>query len=254
MLNIAEIAHKYCLGSYEAWAFSRLLSLADTPKSFIRTASPTLCARALDIAYLSNHPRIFEVIQQRLVARVLWTDMDRTPIRKVAEGRGLDRLRGVVYYRDLVDWEGAALDSALKAKKGPPKSTCLPPLPLSSSPSQYPSMSSHSFLSAHQSLLNLWERTRLQAPIFNTGSCCSSHESCVAVWERLWVEASGSSRVLSYGSVDVLGRLREMMIQLQKLAPETAGITLGCSLNALESVTALREEIVDEFFGFFHPR
>jgi hypothetical protein len=236
LLNIAELTNKYCIASYESWALERILSLAQSPVGFLRHAPPAICARVLNIAALSNHKRLLETTTQRLVARMLWSDVDRQAILSVAEARGLRSLQGVAYYRELVDLERLSYDGYTATRPIFPASMGLE--------------RRMRFLAAHHSLTNLWECVRTSPPVF-IESGCGSHTECLTAWTELWVDAAEANQTLRHGSADVLGRLKSMMILLKKTMMESNCITLGCMLSALEAITITRDEIVAGLMDHF---
>lgn len=244
LLNIAELANKYCLVSYESWALQCILSLAQDPMGFLRSAASEICARALNIAALTNHHELLNMVTQRLIARILWTDVKRGPILDVAESRGLRRLQGVAYYKELVALE------QLSGSGSDDKTQALFPTSISIEKRMR-------FLAAHYSLVNLWECVRMTPPTFIDHGC-TSHADCLTCWTEMWLGAGSASQTLLHGSADVLGRLKTMMILLRKsMRTSTSPITLDCALAALQSITATRDDIVfgliDHFQGYWVP-
>jgi len=223
LLNIAQLANKYCIASYEAWALDRLISLAKNPNSFIRHASPEICARALHVAFLCDHQPLIDIILSKLVPRILWSsDFDRQPILQLSIKLGIPILQGVIYYRNLV---------------------------------QNPEQDQ----SAYESLVRLWNRIRTTPPSFEKDKeTCTDpeHIQCLATWSNLWsTTASSEQTVTNCGDVDVLGRLKCMMIQLKKaMESRSDAMSLGCTLLALESITVARDEIVNGLIDHFSTR
>jgi len=240
LLNIAQMANKYCIASYEAWALERILLLAQNPNGFLRQASPETCARVLSIAILCNHRDLVHLITQKLIARMLWSDMNRQPILQVATRFGLTTLQGVVQYRELVDLERSQLDH----QKHPGLAF------LSSIPHEEQRLR---LFSAYHSILNLWDRIRLTPPSFVAEDhTCSTHSECITTWSKLWVTAASSEQTSKHGVVDILGRLKSVMIQVKKAMMESGtGMSLGCTLSALESITSVRDDIVAGLMGHF---
>lgn len=238
LLNIAELTNKYCIASYESWALERILSLAQNPIGFLRHAPPALCARALNLAALTNHKKLLDSITHRLVARMLWSDIDRQPILDVAQARGLRKLQGVAYYKELVDLEKMSFDVDGRT---------------STRPVFPPSMGVERrmrFLAAHHSLANLWECVRAAPPVFVQDGC-PSHAECLTVWADLWAGAAEANQTVRHGSADVLGRLKSMMIMLKKTMMESESMGLGCVLAALEAITTTRDDIVAGLMDHF---
>lgn len=179
-----------------------------------------------------------DVIVQRLVARMLWSDMNRQPIRKAAIRLGIPILQGVACYRDLVDLERSHQDKGGGL-------TFLPSVPHEEERLR--------LFSAYQSLVSLWDRIRqTPPPLDGEEHGCLAHDECAATWTKLWLSAASSEQTMKHGAVDVLGRLKSMMMQLKKGMMESrTGMGLGCTLAALESITAARDDIVDGLIGHF---
>ncbi|KDR82930.1 hypothetical protein GALMADRAFT_134458 [Galerina marginata CBS 339.88] len=229
LLNIAETTNKYCIASYETWALDRIVALAQNPMGFLRHGPPEICARALNIAALCNHQMLLDIITQRLVPRILWSDVDRQAILKVAESRGLRKIQGVAYYRELIDMENAS-DAPRKSSRA-----IFPP-----------SMDVEKrmlFLAAHHSLVNFWECIKATPPTFIEHGC-PAHTHCLNTWTELWLHTASSPQTQRHGSADILGKLKSMMILLKKSTRESDSIGVTCSLAALESITTTREDII----------
>lgn len=242
LLNIAQLANKYCIASYETWALDRVFSLAQNPNGFLRHAPPETCARALGVAFLCNHDPLVDVIIQRLTARILWSNVNRQPILQVATRLGLTTLQGVIFYRELVDLERATHD-----KKSPGLGF------LSAISDEETRLR---LFTAYHSLVNLWDRIRsTPPPIITNDHTCTTHSECLATWTNLWLAVASSEQTLKHGSVDVLGRLKSMMIQLKKMTMENGnGLSLRCTLAALESIASARDDIVAGLIGHFQHR
>lgn len=242
LLNIAQLANKYCIASYEAWALERILLLAQNPNGFLRQAPPETCARALSIAFMCNHRHLVDIITHKLVARMLWSDMSRQPILQVATKLGLTTLQGVAHYRELVDLERSHPDH----QKHPGLAFL--------SGIQHEEKRLRLF-SAYHSILSLWDRIRLTPPSFvPEDHTCSTHSECLITWSKLWVTAASSEQTSKHGIVDILGRLKSMMIQVKKeMMASGTGMSLGCTLSALESITSARDDIVAGLIGHFRP-
>jgi len=245
LLNIAQLANKYCIASYESWALERVFSLAQNPNGFLRHAPPETCARALDVAFLCNHDPLVDVIIQRLTARILWSNVNRQPILQVATRLGLTTLQGVIFYRELVDLERTTRDES--------KTSGLAFLSAISDEETRIRL-----FTAYHSLVNLWDRIRTTPPppiVANNDHTCRTHSECLATWTNLWLAVASSDQTLKYASVDVLGRLKSMMIQLKKMTMEDGnGLSLRCTLAALESIASARDDIVAGLIRHFQHR
>lgn len=235
LLNIAELTNKYCIASYETWALDRLLTLAQNPVGFLRTSSPEICARALNIAAVCDHQKLLDVIHHRLIPRILWSDVHRQPFLEVVQRHGLTKLQGVIFYKELVDMAKASSEGT-SGRLVFPRSFDVDKRMM--------------FLSAHHSLTSLWECVATAPPPFIDHGC-PSHADCLAAWREIWVQAASAHQTLRHNPVDILGRLKAMMIILKKSVRESSEITLGCTLAALEAITLTRDDIIAGLMAHF---
>ncbi|PPQ78735.1 hypothetical protein CVT25_010738 [Psilocybe cyanescens] len=239
LLNIAEMTNKYCIASYESWALEKLYTLAKNPVGFLRTSSAEVCARALNIAALCDDRRLLDMICHRLIPRILWSDVEREPFLQVAQNRGLRKMQGVLYYKELIEMDKASSNSNSRAS---PSRLIFPP--------SLAVEKRMRFLSAHYSLCSLWECVAMDAPMFIDHGC-PSHAECLSAWTAMWTEAASAHQTLRHSSVDVLGRLKAMMLILKKTVRDSEAMTLGCTLAALEAITLTRDDIIAGLMDHF---
>lgn len=214
----------------------RILVLSQNPLGFLRHSPSALCARVLDLAVVCHHQRLLDTVTQRLVSRMLWSDMDREPILRVAENRGLQKLQGVAYYKELIELESSTYDG-----RGDTRLV----LPMSMNAEKRTR-----FFAAHHSLVNLGESIRMTPPIFIPASC-STHAVCMDTWIDLWRDACVSNQTLRHSSADVLGRMKSMMIYLKKSMIGSNSMTLSCALAALEAIAAARDDVISGLMDHF---
>ncbi|KAF8238465.1 hypothetical protein L208DRAFT_289166 [Tricholoma matsutake] len=235
LLNIAELTSKYCFASLEGWVLERIYVLSQGPTGLLRPASPDVCARMLKTAILGNHKKLLNLVTQHIICQILWYNTYSEAIIEIAETYGLRALQGAGYYRRLIDMESFDDNSDMIELS----------VPLTMSAEQRTC-----FLSAHHSLLNLWDHLRTCPPtLFPSG--CLAHNQCSTNWERMWFEAGAENERLCCGSADVLGRLKAVMLSLRKSMCDAPGLTLQCKMTALEAITALRDEIIDGLMDHF---
>ncbi|KAJ2926615.1 hypothetical protein H1R20_g10473, partial [Candolleomyces eurysporus] len=246
LLNIAEISIKYCITSYEDWAMERLYQLAQEPTSFLRSAPATKCARVLNVAVLSDHKKLQKVVEKSLISRILWSNMDSVaPILEVAEHHDLRRLKGAAYYRELIALDGVR--SSEDPRQTPPD--CPRNYPIFSSisnPAQRKAM-----CGAHLALSTVCQDLPRNIPKFDA-RLCPLHDQCLEEWSKAWTDAALEVEEEYRGSTaDVLGRLRATMVLLRKSLPELNGMSVSCTLAALEAIDAMRDGMVDELADYF---
>ena len=232
LLNIAHMSLKYSVASYEDWAIDQIYQLAQDPNSFLRHGSSELCAKALNVAFLSGNAELFNLVERRLVARMLWGSIDCRPIRAVAEHQGLQRLRGVAYYKELITSTEGSKDCA--------------------SPDGSEPAATKNGMARARSKLRALILALPDSPTHLNGSLCPLHTRCTDVWKASWREASAfATEKHPQESVDVLGILKSMMLDLKESLPERSGISVACTLQALESLTLRRDAVVDALLSFF---
>jgi hypothetical protein len=218
------LTNKYCFISLEGWVLERIYLLLQDPNRL----TPAVCARTLKAAILCNHKQLLDLVTRHLICQILWYNTFPVAIIEIADTYGLRALQGAGYFRQLINME--SLNDSLDTIK-----LCVP---LTMSPGQR-----LRFLSAHHSLLNLWDHLRTYPPLLPPFGCLS-HAECSMHWEQLWLDAVMANESLYYGSADVLGRLKAVMLSLRKSMCDAPGLTLQCRMTALEAVSALRDEII----------
>ncbi|TFK27557.1 hypothetical protein FA15DRAFT_722923 [Coprinopsis marcescibilis] len=233
LLNIAELASKYCIESYESWALERICRLVKDAKGFISYESAEICARTLRLAAITGQCEILQLVSQKLISRILWSGLDYGPIREVAETFSLGRLLGVTYYRELVSCGEAEPHSTEERH------------------SASDSGRREAILSASKELLLLWGQIQSIPPRLHVGECLTP-EACHSSWKRTWTYASSKAeqdpRICS---VDVLGRLRYMMRCAKSKLPAMTSICVPCTMDAFERISAIREQLIDDLLTYF---
>jgi len=243
LLNVLELANKYCFSSLESWTVDRIYTLVNKSNDLLRSASPALLARILHIAVLSNHRELQDLATQNLICRILWYNTCPETIIPIAETHGLRTLQGVCYYRQLVKLE--RMSNMCDRDAGSHRS---------SMKTQFPeNMGVEArlrFLSAHESLLSLWTQIRSSPPPFCTDDC-PFHDNCEGAWQAIWEEALEVDRAFFHGSADLLGRLKSILFCGRKMLADTMHMSTACKLAALESLSFLRDEIIEGMLTHF---
>jgi hypothetical protein len=200
----------------------------------------------LNVAVLSDHKKLRKVVEKRLISRILWADLDSlAPILEVAEHHGLRRMKGVAYYRELIslDDRGSSEDSQQTPLSRPRNS---PDLSSMSDPAQRKAMRS-----AHLALSTVCQNLPRNIPKFD-GRSCPLHDQCLKEWSKAWRDAALEvEEEYRSSTADVLGRLRATMVLLRKTLPELNGMSVSCTLAALEAIDAMRDGMVDGLVDYF---
>ncbi|KAF5377168.1 hypothetical protein D9615_006434 [Tricholomella constricta] len=239
LLNVAELANKYCFASLEAWTIEHIYSLAKEPmaSSLLHSASPDTCGRIIDVAILCNHLKLQELVTQHLISRTLWYNTQPEAILGIAEKHGLRTLIGVCYYRQLVNMERAPSRRDSRAAQ-------------TVFPQSINIDKSMRFLAAHRSLLSLWEHIRSLPPALSCEGC-PSHVECELAWQLMWFQAGELDEVLRQGSADILGRMKALMLGLRKAMADAPSMTMQCKMAALEAITDMRDEVIEGLITHF---
>ncbi|RDB29327.1 hypothetical protein Hypma_015024 [Hypsizygus marmoreus] len=252
LLNIAELANKYCFTSFESWITERIYTLAQDLSGPLCSASPELCRRILDVSILCNHKKLQDLVTQHLISRILWYNTQPDAIVDAARQHGLRTLLGVSFYRQLVNMQHLSRKSSDGKNSGTTAKT-----KINTTRTEFPpSMDAEArvrFLAAHHSLLSLWEHVRSTPPSIASvpDTQCTSHAQCELAWQHLWFAAGSLDEALRGGSADILGRLKAMMLGLRKAMSDAPFMTMGCKMAALEAITEVRDEIIAGLAGHF---
>ncbi|KAF7348204.1 hypothetical protein MSAN_01773500 [Mycena sanguinolenta] len=235
LLNITEMAQKHNLSVLEIHA---LRSLHDfVLSSHFHSISSGQHCRALKIALTTSvfSENLLDDLSRRLIYHILRRKSELAHesdfLSLVERDSRLRKVRGAVYYRQLIDVERRP-DNQEPEFEFPPvlakdmEERCL---------------------RAHISLSALSARVCASAPLIP--SCDRSSHS--AAWEEIWASAVAVSETRFMGSVDILGRLRHMMPLLKRMVPAATMMSVGCGLAALEAVVALRHDILDSLLDHF---
>ena len=243
LLNVLELANKYCFSSLESWTVDRIYILANKTNDLLRSASSALLTRILHLAVLSNHRKLQDLVTQNLICRILWYNTRPETILPIAEMHGLRTLQGVCYYRQLVKLERMSnvCDQDAGSYRGSIKTQF---------PENMGVETRLRFLSAHESLLSLWTQIRSSPPPFSTDDC-PFHDKCQCTWQAIWDEALEVDQVFFYGSADLLGRLKSILFCARKMLADTMRMSTTCKLAALESLSILRDEIIEGMLTHF---
>lgn len=245
LLNVVELSLKYCVTSYEEWAIERIDQLVQGPSSILREASPVICARILNVAILSRRQALSQLVEHQIISRILWSgQVDLVAIQRVAEHHGLRRLRGVVYYKTLINLAGrpareGGVHGDVKEPPTYPESALTPEPKLREASRAY-----HSLAAMHSGLSK--DVPRLD------GHGCASHDECLQAWTKTWEEAVEQCEAEEWENrgtvenIDVLGRLKEILIRLRRALPGIDEMSVTCTLTALEAIGTVMDKVLDE--------
>ncbi|KAJ7464743.1 hypothetical protein B0H11DRAFT_2051043 [Mycena galericulata] len=229
-LRIAEMAQKHNFTVLEARALESLRHFVLSP--YFHSASSAQQCRALRVATQSAQGHdLLRDLSRRLIRQILHnkSSLDPALISLVEADAQLCKIRGAVYYRQLVDME-----RRLEGRAG-----MQPVFPTSIDIERR-----MRFLEAHNALSALSAQLSAHAPPVPSDGC-PSHSLCLLSWEKIWARAAVESHAPSLGSADVLGRLRALMLLLKRMVSETPTVSIDCGLAALEAVVTLRDGIID---------
>ncbi|KAJ3914999.1 hypothetical protein F5877DRAFT_49394 [Lentinula edodes] len=253
LLNIAEMAHKYSFRSFECWAIHQIYldspSLLEEPLE-ISDETDELYSRLLLIALTCDHPSLLHYLVQKLVTKILW--YNHVPgvflVRMLEQHRrhpALATLLGVVYYRILIDMPQTSDNDGDYIPEPQP---IFPPTINVERRMQ--------FLAAHHRLTQAWRNISSSPPVLHSSSSPGRYHNSTE--SRSFIHYSGaalkgsSAKNTHVGSsADVLGLLKIMMLQLRKLTASTSSICMDCSLEGLEAVDLLRDQLIEGLINMF---
>ncbi|KAF8060926.1 hypothetical protein FPV67DRAFT_1512144 [Lyophyllum atratum] len=232
LLNVTEMANKYCFSSLEAWVIEHIYTLAKEPNlGPLYSAAPDVCGRILSVAILCHHQKLQELATQHLISRILWYNTPPETILGVAEKHGLRTLIGVCYYKQLINMERAP-----SRRNSGATHTVFP---------QTTDIEKRTrFLSARYSLLQLWEHIRSLPPSLPCEGC-PSHTECELAWQLMWFQAGEIDEALRQGSSDILGRMKALMLGLRKAMADAPSMTMQCKMAAMEAITEIRDSVIE---------
>lgn len=238
LLNVAEMANKYCFSSLEAWTIENIYALAKEPNSGpLHSASPDICGRILGVAMLCDHQKLQDLVTQHLISRILWYNTPPETVLGIAEKYQLRTLIGVCYYRQLVNMERAC------SRRNSRATQTVFPLSVDIGKHMH-------FLAAQHSLSSLWEHIRSLPPSLSCEGC-PSHAECELAWQLMWFQAGEIDEALRQGSADILGRMKALMLGLRKAMAEAPSMTMQCKMVALEAITEIRDEVIEGLLTHF---
>ncbi|KAJ6585446.1 hypothetical protein B0H19DRAFT_1250275 [Mycena capillaripes] len=236
LLSITEMANKHRLSVLEIHALESLRHFVLSP--YFHLASPTQHCRTLRIATSSTFSANFlPDLSRRLIHHILRRKSVDDMLLSLVEGDSrLQKIRGAIYYRQLIDMERRLDDQT------PAQPVFLPDMDVERR---------MRFLAAHISLSALSERLCASAPVLPS-SGCSSHSACLLAWKDSWASAVSASDTTVSGPADILGRLRAMMPLLKRTVSDSPTMSIDCGLAALEAVVTLRDDIIDGLLDHFN--
>ncbi|KAJ7133516.1 hypothetical protein C8R44DRAFT_870895 [Mycena epipterygia] len=236
LLNITEMASKHNFSALEIRALESLRQFVLSP--YFHSASSAQYCRALSLATRSNFGHdLLRDLSRRLINRILRPGSSLAPalVCLVEQNSLLQRIRGVVYYRQLIDMEWHPEGRPATQPEFPPFMDVEQRM---------------RFLAAHVSLSAFSARLYATAPSLPADGC-RSHPLCLSAWEDIWARAAAAAQTTLLGSADVLGRLRVMTPLLKRMVSEAPLMPVDCGLAALEAVVTLGDNIVDGLMEHF---
>ncbi|KAJ3982627.1 hypothetical protein F5890DRAFT_334206 [Lentinula detonsa] len=246
-------------------------SLLEEPLE-ISDQTDELYSRVLSIALTCERPSLLHYLVQKLVTKILW--YNHVPgvslvcmLEQQRRHPALATLLGVVYYRILIDMPQT---SDTDGNYFPEPRPVFPPTINVERRMQ--------FLAAHHRLAHAWKDISSSPPVLQCSSTSRrnnhpsrktlrQHTSCHESWRCLWRTACYQAESHKHGatpkghsvetgthggsSADVLGLLKVTMLQLRKLTASSPSICMECSLEGLEAVDLLRDQLIEGLINMF---
>ncbi|KAK2465401.1 hypothetical protein APHAL10511_002755 [Amanita phalloides] len=265
LIDITHIANKYSFKSTETWAldaiYKRVIQYTNSPKpdgttpqlSLDMTLNPI--TRLLRLTQICNHQPLLDTLISIL------TQLTKSSIRHafmamaIADELDIPTLRGISYLEVLhnypIDkWSMPALvhtgqngESASGAQKdsSDDETSVI-------TPSQRMRL-----LSGYHRLAKTWERLRTTPPEFEHALACGAtwhQQGCTLSWMDFWREKSRSEGVLSLSVADVVGKLKYIQREYDRLSGTTY-MHLECRRQARNRLTEIIKQIEDSLSEVF---
>ncbi|KAK0462018.1 uncharacterized protein EV420DRAFT_141269 [Desarmillaria tabescens] len=209
------------------WAMEGVRSAVNaTQNRPLRSASTDVFVRLLEVAFICEDDALSHSVQSQWLCRLFRGELSPLPAIEMGskEPSRLEHLLSHAYYVHMV-----ALDPLLSAGQSIQAKS-----PLSGI------QNLHVFC-GYYSLSTFIAKIRECPPPFRRGKGCTSHVDCEKVWKAGWAIAMSNSIVGS--EVDILGRLRRVVLQLGRDQLLPLAMFHECRINALGSVTKLRATV-----------
>ncbi|KAK0487840.1 hypothetical protein IW261DRAFT_1328436 [Armillaria novae-zelandiae] len=192
----------------------------------LRFASTDTFIRLLRMAFICEDDALSHSVQSQWLCRLFRGELSPLPAIEMGsrEPSRLEHLLSHAYYVHMV-----GLDPLLSAGQSIEVRS-----PLSSIQNVH-------VRCGYYSLSTFIAKIRECPPPFRRGRGCTSHDDCERVWTGTWGIAMEHSLVGP--EVDILGRLRSVVLELGRDPLLPFAMFRHCRINALGSVTKLRETI-----------
>ncbi|KAH9841412.1 uncharacterized protein C8Q71DRAFT_803146 [Rhodofomes roseus] len=282
LLTVASLTNKYHFISTAWWAVSALYSVTSGefgppthPMGDLTRASTAALIRILEVAMRCGHRRLIDFVVESWSNRILSKDLAPRAAMRVADRWDLDGLRGVAYYVQLMemgkDFDGrlrmghnllstqtqemrpARSVAQLVQVQGSNEEAVVPAPARSTSSSEPPSedetaplttVQLRRLLSGFYAMVTLWDHLRLNPPNFPRPDGCTYHmHGCVLTFRTVWLDAAKHDKTTTYGSADVVGRLRCVEDQLRASTDLACALSPGCKREALAAVKKLVKDV-----------
>ncbi|KAI0685619.1 hypothetical protein BC835DRAFT_1383097 [Cytidiella melzeri] len=254
LLTIAEMTNKYSFATTASWAIESL-HVVFKEGTLTNQWNPTLCRsslfrRIIEVALLCDHQELCDFAVNKWIERIYNRTANPLIAMAVADKYGLTKLQGVSYYVALI--ESGPQFELNEDTFGPPE----PEDELSKEDAQQPigltpSQKSR-LLSGFFALVNLWDRLRLSAPVFQRPDGCTYHaHGCLGTWQHTWYTVARSDSTAALPLADVVGRLKAMQDALNSDGDITFSLTPGCRRAAMASLKELIKRVENELAQYF---
>lgn len=227
ILLVAEMSFHYGNINGALWAMEGVRSAVNaTQNRPLRFASTDTFVRLLKVAFICEDDALSHSVQSQWLCRLFRGELSPLPAIEMGsrEPSRLEHLLSHAYYVHMV-----GLDPLLSAGQSIEVRS-----PLSRIQNVH-------VLCGYYSLSTFTAKIRECPPPFRRGRGCTSHDDCERVWTARWGVAMKNSLVGP--EVDILGRLRSVVLELGRNQSLPLAMFRHCRMNALGSVTKLRETI-----------
>lgn len=228
------------------WVSEAILSAAKSPALMDACSSATL-SQFVDVTIEHNYRSVLKLVVDKWCDRLLGKSTPSVPAIQTADKHeeakidDLKKLRGVAYYvhvQDMLDRQTEHDTSGATHLRTDPKLNNGQVMRL---------------LAGYWSLVNMWERLRLNPISLPQASAClgEMHGNCASTWSRRWTSAVGWKRILGHSSADILALLDTLRDQLSNDDDIKSELHCDCRTGGLDEIKKFKEKTKEELSEHF---
>jgi hypothetical protein len=241
ILSLAIAARPFGLEDVHAWSLG-VVHRAVEDTTFMDSCNSSTLTKIVEVAHYCHKPTLIPAVASKWRERLLAKTAPAVPAMHTAERFSLKDLKGMAYYRylmEMAEGQDAGADGVFA------------PLRVNDKVNNGQTMR---LLAGYMSLTKFWERFRSKPIDLPLGPECSveEHKGCVAAWAKRWTSVVGWKRTLACSSADVLGCMKALADQLSN--DESFGgdaLKPCCKLAGLKAIRVKSQEVEQNMGSHF---